>query len=301
VVTSASISVREAVERLRDAHHHLDTKALSIEDRTYITKIECDWTTAAPGVLNSLERSDREEVLGSWLASRGIQDAWAMASSLVESGCEMETLIDIGSRFDNETLCAVLTRLTAWSTVDHLVYQLENGATRISSLVSAIRDYSYMDQAPEQEIDIHDGLDNTLLMLRYRLQDGIGVTREYDRAAPKVSGNGSELNQVWTNLMHNAIDVMSGCGELGIRTVSEYNRVLVEVRDTGPGIAPEIRDRIFEPFFTTKPVGEGTGLGLDIVYRIIRKHRGDVRVESQPGRTCFQVRIPAANTVTPAF
>lgn len=300
-ISSGSVSLREAIQHLRDAHHHLDTKALSIEDRVYIAELECDSSESAPAALNTLERSDREELLGSWLAGRGIQDPWRLASSLVESGCKMEALIDIASRFDNETLCAVLTRLTAWSTVDRLLHQLENGAHRIFSLVSAIRDYSYMDQGPEQELDVQEGIENTLLMRRYRLQDGISIAREYDSSAPKVSGNGAELNQVWTNLIDNAIDAMRGRGELGVRTVSEYKRVLVEIRDTGPGIAPDIRDRIFEPFFTTKQVGEGTGLGLDIVYRIVRKHRGEIHVDSQPGRTSFQVRIPAAQTVTPAF
>jgi signal transduction histidine kinase len=151
-----------------------------------------------------------------------------------------------------------------------------------------------MDQASQQEIDIHDGLENTLIMLHHRLKYGVAVVREYDRSIPPICAHGGELNQVWTNLIDNAIDAMEGHGELLVRTEAEFGGVLVEIRDTGPGIPPEIRDRVFEPFFTTKPVGEGTGLGLDMVYRIVQKHHGQVRVESKPGRTSFEVRLPFA-------
>ena len=136
--------------------------------------------------------------------------------------------------------------------------------------------------------------ENTLIMLHYRLKYGISVVRQYDRSIPRICAHGSELNQVWTNLIDNAIDAMGGRGQLTVRTEAEFGRVLVEIRDSGPGIPEEIRDHIFEPFFTTKPVGEGTGLGLDTVYRIVQKHRGEVRVDSVPGRTSFQVRLPFA-------
>jgi len=188
----------------------------------------------------------------------------------------------------------VITRLTASFTLNRLVEQIESGTSRIADLVRAIKQYSYMDQSPEQEIDVHEGLENTLIMLHYRLKRGVEVLREYDRSIPRICARGSELNQVWTNLIDNAIDAMNGHGELLVRTTAEFDGVLVEIRDNGAGISPEIRDRIFEPFFTTKPVGEGTGLGLDTVYRIVQKHRGQVRVESEPGRTSFQVRLPFA-------
>jgi signal transduction histidine kinase len=158
-----------------------------------------------------------------------------------------------------------------------------------------------MDQASEQEVDIHEGLENTLIMLHYRLKQGICVAREFDRSIPHVCAHGSELNQVWTNLIDNAIDAMGGHGELVVRTAREFGRIVVEIRDDGPGVPPEIRSRIFEPFFTTKPVGEGTGLGLDTVYRIVYKHKGEVRFESRPGRTSFQVRLPLARTASRAL
>ena len=169
---------------------------------------------------------------------------------------------------------------------------MEHSTTRITELVRAIKEYTYMDQGPEQEVDIHHGLENTLIMLRYRLKHGMEVKLDFDRSLPRVCAHGSELNQVWTNLIDNAIDAMNGKGELRIRTARELERVLVEIADNGPGIPSEIRDHIFEPFFTTKGVGNGTGLGLDTARRIVREHGGEISVESVPGSTCFQVRLP---------
>jgi signal transduction histidine kinase len=149
-----------------------------------------------------------------------------------------------------------------------------------------------MDQGSEQEIDIHDGLENTLLILGHRLKRGIQVQRDYDRGLARICAFGSELNQVWTNLIVNAIDAMGETGELQIRTLRDGNGLMVEIADSGPGIPPESQPHIFEPFFTTKPVGQGTGLGLDTANRIVRKHRGSIRFESRPGRTVFQVHLP---------
>jgi len=294
-VRNAAISLQQVVKALRTAGLHLDTRGLPAEDRVFLANIECDWKKSHPTTaLDSLERSDREEAIGDWLESRDVPDARRLAPDLVDSGCDLETLRSLSARFDGETLGDVITRLTASFTLNRLVEQIESGTSRIADLVRAIKQYSYMDQAPEQEIDVHEGLENTLLMLHYRLKHGIEIAREYDRSIPRICARGSELNQVWTNLIDNAIDAMDGHGKLLVRTEAEFNRVLVEIRDSGPGIPPEIRDRIFEPFFTTKPVGDGTGLGLDTVYRIVQKHRGQVRVDSEPGRTSFQVLLPFA-------
>jgi signal transduction histidine kinase len=149
-----------------------------------------------------------------------------------------------------------------------------------------------MDQAPEQEVDVHRGIDSTLTMLGFRLKHGVEVKRDYDPALPRVFAHGSELNQVWTNLIDNAIDAMSGKGKLLIRTSKELDFILVEIIDNGPGIPEAARAHIFEPFFTTKGVGEGTGVGLDVVYRIVRAHHGEVSFDSEPGRTSFRVRLP---------
>jgi signal transduction histidine kinase len=294
-VRNAAINLQQAVIALRTAGLHLDKRALSAEDRIFLARFECDWSKEhPPAALDSLERSDREEEIGTWLEDRHIRDARQLAPSLVDASCDLDTLRRLADRFDDDTLADVITRLTVSFSVNRLVEQIDSGTSRIADLVHAIKQYSYMDQASQQEIDIHDGLENTLIMLHYRLKYGIAVVREYDRSIPPICAHGSELNQVWTNLIDNAIDAMDGHGELLVRTEAEFGRVLVEIRDNGPGIPSEIRDRIFEPYFTTKEVGEGTGLGLDTVYRIVQKHHGQVRVESKPGRTSFQVRLPFA-------
>ena len=294
-VRNAATNLKQVVAALRTAGLHLDQRGLSPEDRIFLAHIECDWSKEhPPAALDSLERSDREEAIGEWLEGRRVPNARQLAPDLVDAGCDLDTLRKLSARFDGEILADAITRLTASFTLNRLVEQIESGTSRISDLVRAIKQYSYMDQSPEQEIDVHDGLENTLIMLHYRLKHGVEVVREYDRSVPRICARGSELNQVWTNLIDNAIDAMNGRGELVVRTAAEFNGILVEIRDSGPGIPEEIRSRIFEPFFTTKPVGEGTGLGLDTVYRIVQKHRGNVQVESQPGRTSFQVRLPFA-------
>jgi signal transduction histidine kinase len=296
-VRNAAISLQQVVRSLRTAGLHLDGRGLAPDDRVFLAHIECDWSKSHPPVaLDSLERSDREEAIGDWLETRRVANARQLAPDLVDAGCDLATLAGLAARFDDETLGVVITRLTASFTLNRLLEQIERGTTRMCDLVQAIKQYSYMDQSPEQEIDVHEGLENTLIMLHYRLKHGVEVVRDYDRTIPRICARGSELNQVWTNLIDNAIDAMDGRGELVVRTAVDFAGVLVEIRDNGHGIPPEIRDRVFDPFFTTKPVGEGTGLGLDTVYRIIHQHRGQVRVDSEPGRTSFQVRLPFAKS-----
>jgi signal transduction histidine kinase len=185
-----------------------------------------------------------------------------------------------------------LARLTASLNINRLLDEIENSMKRITELVRSIKDYSYMDQMPEQEVDIHSGIDTTLIMLKHRLKNGVEVVREYDRDIPRMTVRGSELNQVWTNLITNAVDAMNGKGILRIVTKCFEGKALVKIIDNGVGIPPEIKDRIFEPFFTTKGVNEGTGLGLDIAARVVRNHGGDIHVESKPGETVFAVRLP---------
>ena len=294
-VRNAAINLQQTVRALRTAGLHLDQRSLPAEDRIFLAQIECDWSKDhPPAALDSLERSDREEAIGDWLEGQGVGNARQLAPDLVDAGCDLETLRKLSARFDRAELADVITRLTAAFTLNRLVEQIESGTSRITDLVRAIKQYSYMDQSPEQEIDVHEGLENTLIMLHYRLKHGVEVVREYDRSLPRICARGSELNQIWTNLIDNAIDGMDGRGELVVRTAAEFGGILVEIRDNGPGIPKEILDHIFEPFFTTKPVGEGTGLGLDTVYRIVTMHRGQVQVESEPGRTSFQVRLPFA-------
>jgi signal transduction histidine kinase len=180
--------------------------------------------------------------------------------------------------------------------VANLLKEIENSTSRISDLVLAIKEYTFMDQAPVQNVDIVKTLENTLTILNYKLKHGVVVKRDYQRVPLLVNSFGSELNQVWTNIIDNAIDAMGGKGELRVRTYRDDSCVIVEIGDNGPGISPDVKPHIFEPFFTTKGVGQGTGLGLDTVQRIVKKHQGTIQVESQPGDTRFQVWLPLSET-----
>ena len=199
---------------------------------------------------------------------------------------------EIAARFPVDALADALTRATASVTVGRLVDEIESATSRISELVRSIKEYSHMDQAQEQETHVHSGIESTLTMLKHKLKGGISIKRDFDSSLPKICLRAGEINQVWTNLIVNAVEAMQGKGELRLRTTREDPWLLVEIGDSGPGIPKEIQDHIFEPFFTTKGIGEGTGLGLESVYRIVRNHRGMVTFESRPGDTRFQVRLP---------
>jgi signal transduction histidine kinase len=187
-------------------------------------------------------------------------------------------------------------RIAASVEIANLLNEIESSTSRISDLVGAIKEYTHMDQAPVQNVDVVKSLETTLTIMNYKLKRGVVVQRDYQRIPLLVNSFGSELNQVWTNIIDNAIDAMGGKGELRVRTYRDDDCVMVEIGDNGPGISPEVEAHIFEPFFTTKGVGEGTGLGLDTVQRIVRKHRGSIQVDSKPGDTRFQVRLPLAET-----
>jgi signal transduction histidine kinase len=248
---------------------------------------------ARPPVLDVLARADRESALETWLEKHGVQEPWEQAPLLVSLEYDPQALDGLAGTFTAEQLPAVLDSLTATYSVHSLLAEIGQAAGRISEIVKALKTYSYLDQAPVQAVDVQEGLEDTLLILRSKLKEGISVRREYEPGLPKIQGYGSELNQVWTNLIDNAADAVNGQGEIVLRTRREGDFVVVEVQDTGPGISPEIQDRIFDPFFTTKPVGKGTGLGLDISYNIVvNKHRGDIKVHSEPGKTVFEVRLP---------
>jgi signal transduction histidine kinase len=195
---------------------------------------------------------------------------------------------------DAATARAALVRISASLEVAGLLNQIESSTSRISDLVGAIKEYTFMDQSPVQNVDIIKSLETTLTIMHHKLKRGVAVERDYQPVPLLVDSFGSELNQVWTNIIDNAIDAMGGKGQIRIRTYRDNGCVVVEIGDNGPGIRPEIQGRIFEPFFTTKGVGEGTGLGLDTVQRIVRRHRGSVQVNSKPGDTRFQVLLPVA-------
>jgi len=288
----AAGNLRDAFQTFRAAVARLNAHELSAEQRAAIPALEADLEKRSAVHLDSLERSDCEERVAACLERHGVERAWDLAPSLVTAGCDASWFENFAAQFPEEALGDLLARVAASLAIGSLLQEMEHSTARISELVRAIKEYSYMDQSPEQEVDIHHGLENTLIMLRYRLKHGVEVKLEFDRSLPKICARGSELNQVWTNIIDNAADAMNGKGELRIRTARELDNVLVEITDNGPGIPSEIRDHIFEPFFTTKSVGNGTGLGLETARRIVREHGGEVSVESAPGRTSFQVRLP---------
>jgi signal transduction histidine kinase len=293
--TRAANDLIETLKELRAADMRLCSHDLTDKQQESIDAFESkaiDHTETAVQ-LNSLEQSDREDEVSAWLEAHDIADAWKLSPNLVEAGMGSPALEQLLGEIPPTAIADVLARVNSQLAAAKLASEIKTATTRISELVGAIKEYSYMDQASVQELDVHKGLENTLLILKYKLRKkDITVTRDYDESLPRIKAYGSELNQVWTNLIVNAVDAMSEGGKLKVRTKREPTDIMVEIRDNGAGIPASVRSRIFEPFFTTKSVGEGTGLGLDTVARIVRKHRGNVRFESKPGDTCFQVRLP---------
>jgi signal transduction histidine kinase len=247
--------------------------------------------------LSPLEASDREDALSDWFDDHALRSGYEMAPTFVQSGIDVEWLDKVADIVDEGMLEGAVRWLSYTLETELLMNEIEDSTTRISTLVAAAKQYSQMDRAPHQVLDVHELLDSTLLMLSRKIGDGVEVVKEYDRSLPDVPVFGAELNQVWTNLIDNALQAMDGRGTLTVRTSRHQDMVQVEIGDTGPGVPDEIVSRIFEPFFTTKPVGEGTGLGLDISWRIVvNKHHGDLSVESEPGDTRFRVRLPLRST-----
>jgi signal transduction histidine kinase len=243
--------------------------------------------------LDPLTRSDREGEAQTWLEDHSIDQAWELAPALVTAGWSTNDLTQLDRSFSLDQATAVARWLAHGCAVYALLGDIGVSAQRISEIVMAVKDYSYLDQAPVQEVDVHEGLENTLVILQHKLKRGVRVIRNYAPDLPRIEAHGSELNQVWTNIIDNAVYAMGGQGELTLRTSARDGFVEVEIGDTGHGVPPEIQARIFEPFFTTKPPGSGTGLGLNITYNIVvQKHGGEIRVESQPGATRFIVTLP---------
>jgi signal transduction histidine kinase len=291
----ATARLRERVAAVRHklaalAGGHLDGQTL----RT-LTALQ-EEAVAAIGTaptLSPIQASDAEDAIGEWLEDRGVDGAWDLAPVLVQAGVEETFLERVAASIAAEHLEGGVRWVVYTLETELLMGEIDDATARISSLVSASRQYSQLDRAPYQEIDVHDGLDSTLVMLSSTIGSEVRVVRDFDRSLPRIPAYPAELNQVWTNLIDNAVDAMDGAGVLTITTSRADDCVVVEIADTGPGVPEELRRRIFEPFFTTKPVGQGTGLGLDISRRIVvDRHGGDVRVESVPGDTRFRVTLP---------
>jgi signal transduction histidine kinase len=291
----ATSALRERVAGMR---HKLGMIAAGPFDRAALETLvrlqeEATERVAKAPTLSPMEASDREDEVSDWLEAHGCSAGWELAPTFVQAGLDTGWLDQVAATVDGPTLEGALRWLNYTAETELLMNEIEDSTNRISVLVGAAKQYSQLDRAPYQVIDVHELLDSTLLMMSKKLGDGITVVRDYDRSLPQIPVYAAELNQVWTNLIDNAVSAMNGQGTLTVRTGLDREQLLVEIGDTGPGVPPEIRERIFEPFFTTKPVGEGTGLGLDISWRIIvNKHHGDLRVESLPGDTRFRVRLP---------
>ena len=287
--------LQDAMKRFAAAQSDCSRLALSESQQQELEDLmtRAQERAARPAELEAMARSDQEYEMETWLEDREIEDPWELAPPLVNLGFDPEALDSMAELFESDQLPMVIGMASAAYTANSLLAEIGQGSGRISDIVKALKSYSYLDQAPIQEVDVHEGLDNTLLILRNKLSAGISVRREYATDLPRIQAYGSELNQVWTNLIDNAADALEGQGLITLRTLHADSSVVVEIEDSGPGIPPDIQFRIFDSFFTTKPPGKGTGLGLDISYNIVvHKHRGDIKVLSEPGKTVFQVWLP---------
>jgi signal transduction histidine kinase len=294
----ATSQLRTILKKIKEASHELGRRDLTAAQKAEIEKLEASVIQQNQPPPDALTTSDLEEQIDSLLRSHGQNDLWQLAADLARKNIKPEALESLFAALDAGTARAALVRIAASVEVANLLNEIESSTSRISDLVLAIKEYTYMDQAPVQNVDIVKSLETTLTILNYKLKRGISVKRDYGQVPLLVNSFGSELNQVWTNLIDNAIDAMAGKGELRVRTYREDSCVVVEIADNGPGISPQVQPHIFEPFFTTKGVGEGTGLGLDTVQRIVKKHRGTIQVESKPGDTHFRIWLPMAESST---
>lgn len=284
-----------ALATLEEAHLNLDQASLNPDALALLHRLQqrARDLVGHPFALSTMERSDREADIEDWLGDHDVAGAWSLAPGLVAQGLSVSDLAELERTLGPTHLASAL----AWSTAAHRVHALTNeigqGSGRISEIVQAMKSYSYLGQAPVQAVDVHEGLDTTLVILRSKLKAGIEVHRQYAPDLPAIAAYGSELNQVWTNLLDNAADAMDGHGTVTIRTRGDGDHIVVEIEDDGPGVPEGIQHQVFDPFFTTKEPGKGTGLGLSTSYSIVtEKHHGSLSLDSRPGSTIFSVRLP---------
>ncbi|MBI3241221.1 MAG: cyclic nucleotide-binding domain-containing protein [Chloroflexi bacterium] len=295
-VQSSSRQLRQALAEWQNLAGQLDGPAFDVGQRKTVQDLQTEIARriAEPAKLDPLTRSDLESELQDWLETKGVDRAWELAPTLITFGFDVPTLKGLTGNLSPGHFLAIVTR---WLAASCLLYALLDevrlGAERIAEIVKTVKAYAYLDQAPIQLVDVPEGLENTLIILRHKLKAGVSVVRDYAPDLPRVEAYASELNQTWTNLIDNAVDAMQGRGRLTLRTYRHEHNVVVEIADDGPGIPAEIQSRIFDPFFTTKPPGSGTGLGLHIVYNsVVHRHHGQIHLTSQPGATTFQIVLP---------
>lgn len=287
----AATDLREAI---RKREQHAITLVQNLDSAVVRQNLQIvhDIGEREPFQLDPLARSEAEDEIADWLDRNGVEESYQLSGSLIDSSITIDDLELLKSRVPAAMMTDAVCWLEASAAQDELSMVIETSVTRISELVAAIKEYTFMDRDGQQEVELHHGIDSTLLILNHELKHGIEVVRDYAEEMPPVCAYGSELNQVWTNIIDNAVQAMEGRGRLTIHTEREGNMALVRISDNGPGIPPEIKHRIFDPFFTTKGVGIGTGLGLDIVRRVVRHHGGNIEVQSEPGETTFSVWLP---------
>ncbi len=294
----ASATAR-AVDALQDTCEDLLSSLVRLAERSFLAEqfIALEGLLreieAPAGSIDPLAIADREELLSEWLDARGVNDTWRIAPALAAAGVDVAWCERAAQIVTGDTLEPGLDWVAGTISTRGLLAEMKESTARISALVDAVRSYSQLDRASLQLIDVTEGIESTLVMLRHKIGDGVTVVRDYGADVPRIEANPGELNQVWTNLIANAIDAMEGAGTLRLSTRADASDVVVEIADTGPGMTPDVRARAFEPFYTTKEIGKGTGLGLDISRRIIAdRHHGQITIESQPGETLLCVRLP---------
>lgn len=308
-LNNPAAATRRAVSQLREAmlesENHaiqLQGMGLDIQRCTSLTMLrDAAYHCAAeanPNALSPMQRADLEDEVADWLQDRGVINSYKVAPTFVNANLGVGWLQQVATQVEDRALVPVLAWLGSSLRCNALTTEIERASESISALVSTVKSYSHLDEAKQQRLDVHEGLESTLLMLKHKLR-GITINREYDCSLPPICAHGHELNQVWTNLLDNAADVLKNGDDakkgatINLRTSREGGCALVEITDNGPGIPEEVMKRIFEPFFTTKGVGRGTGLGLDIAYRIVvGRHAGDISCESSSAGTTFKVRLP---------
>jgi signal transduction histidine kinase len=299
--TAAARATATLAERLRGLWDELAAVAGSGLDGGRLAELaglvrQAVGDSAEQTPLSPLEASDHEDELGGWLEEHGVADAWDLAPPLVAAGVDTGWLERVAATVGAAALPHAVGVAAITCEAESLLEEVGEASARISALIGAAKQYSQMDRSPLQQVDVHDGIESTLTMLKHKLETGIEVVRDYDRSLPELPAYAGELNQVWTNLVDNAVDAMEGMdgrGKLTVRTARDGDRVLVEIGDNGPGIPEAAAPHILEPFYTTKAVGKGTGLGLDISWRIVvQRHHGDLRFTSSPSDTRFQVLLP---------
>jgi signal transduction histidine kinase len=284
--------LRDAPARWLALTHKLETLAFKENLSAWLNDFMREATRRfeRPLKLETLEKIDLVDQLQEWMEANGIESAWEFAPAMVNFGWGSESLVEL---VDMPLFRAAIQWLGMGSLIVTQLYEIQNTTERISQIVRAMKSYTYLDQAPLLEVDVHEGLENTLVIMQHKLKQGVTVKREYAPNLPHIEAYASELNQVWTNIIDNAVDAMQGKGEILLRTYEEMDQVIVEIVDNGPGIPKDIQSRIFEPFFTTKPPGQGTGLGLHITHDIVaNRHHGLLLVESKPGETKFKIILP---------